>query len=171
MPLSPGETRARIMDAVYSLVLGGMTVQAAVDKLQSISRCTVYRWHRVIHGKARQDWPELLQSRSLAVRDGADRSRLWRSMRMLRRFTVAELLVTAETSRRNCANYLAALMVAGYLRGSKVAEDQKHGRPRMAWCLVRDTGPHAPKVMSGRGVWDPNRKQLFAEEVDRGQLD
>lgn len=92
------------------------------------------------------------------------RYRAWQSMRMLRRFTVPDLVATAEVRNDNAGNYVRALLDAGFLRVVKPKrEGVKGGHP--IYLLVRNTGPKPPLVRGhGRTVWDANTD----EEVPRG---
>lgn len=92
------------------------------------------------------------------------RDRIWQSMRVLRRFTHAELAATAETSDRNVQTFLWRLQRAGYVR--RVQQGHGGELPRAAlYTLARDTGPKSPlpKRLPGKGVRDRNTEELFAE--------
>lgn len=88
------------------------------------------------------------------------RDRLWSAMRILKKFTLGEILTLAgDGSESNAQHYIAALAGAGYLR-------QMHRRERgtsltsngfKRWQLIRDTGPAAPIWRKQRGeLFDPN---------------
>lgn len=73
------------------------------------------------------------------------RQRLWAAMRVLKRFDVPMLMMTAEVSRRACDDFLQLLARAGYVRllghrnvGSK--------RTWSTYQLVRGTGPKCPSI-------------------------
>lgn len=87
--------------------------------------------------------------------------KLWRSMRVLRHFTSTDLQVTAEASRTVCNRYVKALLKHGYLqhRGFK-----RIGTAKLrVLVLVKDTGPHAPRI-STTGLTDLNTRQTFDGE-------
>jgi hypothetical protein len=89
------------------------------------------------------------------------RQRLWNSIRVLKRFTAAQIEATAEVSPANLQKYLLALDRSGYL--VKVRPKQ-NGCPggHALWRLARDSGPRAPIVRNdGSGVYDPNQDQLY----------
>ena len=89
--------------------------------------------------------------------------RIWQSMRILRtRFTVADLITTAETGESATGKYVRALARAGYLR---LVADRISGRSasRNVWALVRGhDSPLAPIVRKdGSGVYDPNTRVVW----------
>jgi predicted transcriptional regulator len=88
------------------------------------------------------------------------RDRLWSAMRILKKFTLGEILTLAGAgSESNAQHYIAALAGAGYLRQMPRRE---HGTSLTSngfkrWQLIRDTGPAAPVWSVGRGeLYDPN---------------
>jgi len=93
--------------------------------------------------------------------------RVWQSMRIMRRFTSADLMTTSEAGETAVHKYVAALAAAGYLR---LAVARVSGRPgsRDVWLLVRDSGPLAPIRRRDRtGVFDTNTQQVWSLQ---GQL-
>lgn len=86
---------------------------------------------------------------------GGARARCWQAMRILRRFTSADICATAEAGVRNANIYLHALERVGYLR---VVQPQREGVTggHVVYLLVRNTGPAAPRVRVDGAVWDPN---------------
>ena len=83
------------------------------------------------------------------------RYRIWRSMRILRRFTAPDLCATAEAGRWNVQQYMLALARAGYLR---IAVPRKCGvrAGHAIYALARDTGPNPPRIHRDGTVYDPN---------------
>lgn len=71
------------------------------------------------------------------------RTQAWQAMRVMRRFTTADILTTSEIEKSNLDVYLRGLYRTGYL---VLVHDRVNGRPgsRNVWQLVRDTGPSAP---------------------------
>lgn len=87
--------------------------------------------------------------------DAAQRTRLWRAMRMSRQgFMTRDLMTLTQAPRKACEKYIAGLLAAGYLRADGT-------RRKRVYVLARDTGPAAPRVNSGGLVMDPN------EEISR----
>jgi hypothetical protein len=68
---------------------------------------------------------------------------IWQAMRVMRRFTTADLLMTTDMGESAVLKYCRGLAQAGYLR---LAQPRVSGRAgsRDVWQLVRDTGPLAP---------------------------
>jgi hypothetical protein len=69
--------------------------------------------------------------------------KVWQAMRVMRRFTTAELLMTTDASESAVMKYSRALAQAGYLRCVRARVSGRAGS-RDVWQLVRDTGPLAP---------------------------
>jgi hypothetical protein len=92
---------------------------------------------------------------------GSARARLWRAMRMTKKFSVDDLLLrafdgTEKKPRQTAFVYLKALERTGYvtrLRGST------RNDPR--WVLVRDTGAIPPTVRTGGRVYDHNTGEEY----------
>ena len=81
------------------------------------------------------------------------RGKLWSAMRMLRRFTPAELVAVVEArSADSVAQFARLLWRAGFLR-----KHQANARSEVTYQLVRDSGPHAPSITRrGTAVHDHN---------------
>lgn len=85
------------------------------------------------------------------------RQRIWLSMRVLRQFTTADLVITAQVVIRNAQQYVAGLKTAGYLRELP----NTHGRAvHRRYQLIKNTGPNAPRVTE-EGVTDTNTWEAF----------
>ena len=81
------------------------------------------------------------------------REQMWRAMRILRRFGIAQLLQVAEIARRKAAErFLRDLTRAGYLR---IAENTLGCNGKL-YELIRNTGPFAPRVGRKGLTLDPN---------------
>jgi hypothetical protein len=80
-------------------------------------------------------------------------------MRILRRFTVADLVTTAEAALGCTQNYVYALERVGIVR--KTHRGHGRGGNRSIWTLTRDTGPHPPAVRRGGQVHDPNTDTML----------
>lgn len=81
------------------------------------------------------------------------RSRMWRSMRILRQFSVADLVATAAVMPSEAYLYIRLLTEAGYLQCLRLYKAGRGNSYPALWKLVRDTGPFAPK--GGKHI-DPN---------------
>jgi hypothetical protein len=84
-------------------------------------------------------------------REAAMRDRIWRSMRIMRRFTRGDLMATANASSSVTWRYLNALAKNGYVKAARVGPSHK-----MAYTLIADTGPLAPRPFSDGSIFDPN---------------
>lgn len=87
------------------------------------------------------------------------RARMWKVMRAVRRFTAAELAVTASCTSKQVREYTGRLYACGYIRfACKVSTGGKKHRETV-YLLVRDTGPDHPRIRPS--VYDPNQKKYF----------
>lgn len=94
------------------------------------------------------------QVKRTPLRPDQGRSRMWQAMRVLRSFTVADLMATAEVGDSAAAKYVRYLARAGYLR-CVVAKANGRTGGHAQYRLVKDTGPFAPRV-GKQAVRDPN---------------
>lgn len=84
---------------------------------------------------------------------------IWRSMRVLRRFTLPELVSTVTTTtQKSIYTYVWRLKRAAYL-----ASDRPKKTERTVFRLLRDTGPYAPMLRRDGTVYDANKKAVFGE--------
>jgi hypothetical protein len=86
------------------------------------------------------------------------RDRAWQSIRILRQFTVPDLMATAEIGRDNARKFLAGLWRAGYLRIVSAKQNGCRGG-HTVYQLIRDAGPHAPRMQADGRTYDPNRHE------------
>lgn len=87
---------------------------------------------------------------------GVLQGRIWQSMRIMRRFTAAELATVSECSASASRQYVRALTVAGFVKQMNDRQRSRDGIDRL-FILLRDTGPLAPMVRGdGNGVTDRN---------------
>lgn len=95
--------------------------------------------------------------------------RAWQAMRVLRRFTTADVIMTAEVGESACRKYLRGLALTGFVALERERVSGRAGS-RDVWRLVRDTGPKAPiRRWDGTGVYDPNTGDAWV--FDGGQED
>ncbi|HUY26173.1 MAG TPA: hypothetical protein VMV27_02030 [Candidatus Binataceae bacterium] len=83
---------------------------------------------------------------------GTARFRIWRSMRILRSFTIPQLVATSDATKKNATSYVSGLARNGYLR---VTRTKKPGAPGV-YMLARNTGPNPPRVGHDHSIYDPN---------------
>jgi hypothetical protein len=85
------------------------------------------------------------------------RTRIWRSMRVMRRFTIADLAATAEAGLQNTHTYVVDLVNGGYIRKLKMEVPKRGVEGRAIFALIKDTGPFAPSYRKAtREIIDPN---------------
>lgn len=109
------------------------------------------------------------------------RVRLWRAMRLARKFTVSDLLAAAcrggeAAAESNARHYLRQLEAAGYLQrlGRRVPGTAPTSNGFARWSLVRDSGPEAPVAAKARAGWvvrDPNTGQVHPCASETGPAD
>lgn len=81
---------------------------------------------------------------------GTDRRLIWQSMRILKRFTLPDLMRTSGAGLDNAKKFAAALTRHGYLRDN---EDWRRGEPGSfkSWSLRINPGPDYPLVCARCG--------------------
>jgi len=97
-------------------------------------------------------------------RMGSGREQMWRAMRILRSWTVAELVATASTEAHRIApaealTYCNRLARAGYLRRQRGPEGLRFTLPPAAW-----TGPLPVQVRRDKTLLDPNTGRVMAAD-------
>lgn len=89
------------------------------------------------------------------------RDRAWQSMRILRLFSLPDLVATAEIRRDNAMKYISGLVKSGYLKLAR-ARDSGRKNGHAHYRLVRDTGPKAPRLQSDGNTYDPNEHKTYS---------
>lgn len=84
----------------------------------------------------------------------------WQSMRVMRRFTAADILVTASIGKKSLQAFIKGLADAGYLRLAKPRANGRAGSYHL-WQLVRDTGPFPPVLHLDGGATDRNTSTRY----------
>jgi len=92
------------------------------------------------------------------------RYRAWQSMRILRRFTIPEIVATAEIGRSNADKYIRFLVSFGYIRIATHKRDGARGG-HAVYMLVRNTGPSQPVARSTGALYDANTGYIV-EAID-----
>ena len=83
---------------------------------------------------------------------------MWRTMRTARRFSAADIFLTANTEQTpmtvaDIQKYCSTLAEAGYL---KVAVKGQAGKRAAVYAMIGRPGPFPPRVMRVPAVYDPN---------------
>ena len=88
------------------------------------------------------------------------RDRIWQSMRILRHFRLPDLVATSEAGENNCLKYTRGLCAAGIVR---VVQPKASGLKggHIAFSLVRDLGPKAPRLRADGTTYDPNAQLVL----------
>jgi hypothetical protein len=99
-------------------------------------------------------------------RAGALRNKIWQSMRILRRFTIADLCRTSGAKRTNVRKFIKRLEIHGYVAQHGAYTSGRAGVFR-GLRLVKDTGPQYPMRcdVCGRPLGAPCNNEIW-EEVD-----
>lgn len=83
----------------------------------------------------------------------SERQRMWNCICQLRRFTLADLVATAEVSKQHASKYVCKLVGADYVL---LLQPNKGNASAAVYQLRRETGPHAPRFSEDGAVLDPN---------------
>ena len=156
-----GRNRRQVSNAAAKLVERGLIER--IDR--GCFRLTVDGEKAQAEGLEIKSGPRGPMVRKRPVRDSL-RTRLWRAMRLERKFTLAALLVHAVRDEKSPASaaghYLRALERAGYLmrlpRREPGTSVTSNGFLR--WSLVNDTGPLPPLPRGNGTVYDPNTGEV-----------
>lgn len=97
------------------------------------------------------------------------RANAWRSMRILREFTVDQLVATAGIGKANAYKYVRQLELAGYLGRMREPIRYEVGGS-IVYRLLRNTGPEAPIAWLKGGCFDPNTRQAYGVELTDADL-
>lgn len=92
-------------------------------------------------------------------------AKCWRSMRVLKKFSTADIAQGAEVSDSYSRQYVHALHKAGYMR---CLTPHKSGaiREGAVYLLIKDTGPRNPIIRQrDNAVFDPNLNEVFKMEA------
>lgn len=100
------------------------------------------------------------------VKQGDSQDRMWRSMKMLKKFTAHDLAITASLPGAivptiTAVSYIKHLVRAYYIR----VVEPRYGSKGAVYQLVKRTGPKAPMIQRTDWVWDPNLKQVMGPEA------
>lgn len=98
------------------------------------------------------------------VTQGAGVANIWRSMRMLAKFTSRDLALHSSTptvtvSEETAKSYCSMLFTTGYLRVLQKADPVK-GRLAV-YRLIRNDGPKPPMIQRVKQVYDPNTGRVY----------
>ena len=98
---------------------------------------------------------------------GAAREQMWRSMKMLGRFTYQDLAIHASTDEvrvkpATAKTYVRHLLRTGYLA---VIIPAVPGQRPAVYRLCRNSGPLAPMIQRTDWVWDPNLRRVMGQET------
>ncbi|WP_368565533.1 hypothetical protein [Pseudoxanthomonas sp. UTMC 1351] len=97
--------------------------------------------------KTRKFARRICMTRAAGGRHQSDK--IWKAMRILRRFSVADLVAVVETTTSSTVGTYASLLTrTGFLRVWRGTG----GRMPASYQLVRDSGPIAPSIMKRRTV-------------------
>lgn len=94
--------------------------------------------------KATESQPPTMKANGTLVRRPNGRQRMWTAMRVLKRFDLPTLMMTAEVARRGAETYINQLARAGYLR--MLARGNSMQGTWSIYLLARRSGPRAPAV-------------------------
>ena len=82
-------------------------------------------------------------------------AKLWAAMRILRRFTLPELVTVTAVNYDHTRKFLKRLDQAGYVR-KLAANDNGRAGSFAVFCLYRDTGPKPPIIGIDGVAYDQN---------------
>lgn len=92
------------------------------------------------------------QPRQPQQRENTGADRLWKAVRILRRFTRTDLVVTTGEATENVWSFIRRYRDAGYLRVT--AGGNRRAGQEATWALVKDPGPKRPPYKKREGTSD-----------------
>lgn len=98
------------------------------------------------------------------VTQGAGMQNLWRSMRMLSKFSTLDLALhsstpTCSVAEATAQSYISMLLSTGFLAVVQKADPVK-GR-KAIYRLIRNDGPRPPQVQRVKQIYDPNTGKIY----------
>ena len=98
--------------------------------------------------------------------------KLWNTMKISRRFTLTDLMITANTNRNTAWHYTNQVVLTGYVRlvvrvNSRQSVQDKFGLTNI-YQLIRDTGRFSP-MKRENGCWDQNQQRLYPFQFEEGE--
>ncbi len=153
--------RKTASDYLVCLVAGGYVERIDLETLG----CPVFRLIRDGGHHAPR-----LRKDGAAVTQGAGVNNLWRSMRMLKKFSVLDLALHSSTpavnvSEATAQSYCSMLLATGFLRVIQKADPAK-GR-KAIYRLIREDGAKAPMIQRVKQVYDPNTGLIYRKDCDQ----
>ena len=112
-----------------------------------------------------------LNRKGLIVGQGQGQDHLWRTMKMMGRFTKHDLALHASTDSvqikvSSANNYIKTLNKAGYIA---VTKESKPGKPaEYVFLNSKNTGSKAPMIQRVKNVYDPNLKKVVWTSQESG---
>lgn len=99
-----------------------------------------------------------------AVTQGSGTMNLWRSMRMLAKFTPVDLAIhstteTVKVTENTAQSYCTMLLATGYLR--VVQKASPIAGKKAIYRLIRNDGPKPPMIQRVKQVFDPNTGKTY----------
>lgn len=95
------------------------------------------------------------------VTQGDASQRMWQTMRIVKQFTLAELVAVAQVDYLAARSYVRLLLRARYLRSTIEAVPRRGRQAQYRLVPALDTGPRAPMIQRIRQVWDPNLQRVM----------
>lgn len=89
------------------------------------------------------------------------RAQAWRSIRILRHFSIGEIVMTGNIQYDNARRYLQRLEACGVIR-LQAKNRTGHAGSFKRWHLMHDLGPRAPIVRTNGSLYDPNSGTVMA---------
>lgn len=113
--------------------------------------------------------PRTAQATTKTKRGNDARAQAWRSMRMLKVFSLSDLQVTGVIRYDNARRYVQRLEACGVIRLAVAHVSGRAGSVKR-WRLVKDLGPKAPITRGDGGLYDPNHRRAInaMEEANDG---
>jgi hypothetical protein len=122
---------------------------------------------------SKRHYPPYVNGRGEPAHGHEVTSRIWRALKMMKRFTISELCAHLDDKEfqvpRDAATlYVNALARAGYVETTSAEKMCGESRYRLLAHMV--TGPLPPRLLRAQIVFDPNRQAIAGGQVQASEV-
>ena len=103
---------------------------------------------------------KLAEARAALLQIPSVRDRIWRSIRILRRFSLTDLMMTANATYSQVSPFVSRLIRGGFVARMTPANVRL---AEGSFALLRNSGPLTPMPVLD-GIFDPNTRTLWTRE-------
>lgn len=164
LSLETGMPKDNVKRFIRILLKGGYIADSHVDLASNRKFFSLVRDVGIIAPRLNEDG---------SLKEPSKTDRMWSAMKVLKRFTFADLSFTANVAKGDACEYCKILSRAGYLKELlKSGKTRITSRTQFIFVGSQDTGPSAPIVDKAGCLFDQNTRCIVwkpeASEVENG---